>query len=105
MRKNVETVENYDLEKWSEIVEGYTDSGLRVTEYCKKIGITPSRYYYYLKKAKRTGELTPKLVSVDLDEAYETCSKVSIRYYGASIEISADDEVSLCAVLSALKKS
>ena len=104
MEKELAKKVEYNQEKWNKIIASYRDSGQSVKEYCNEIGITPSTYYYYLKKSQLIEQAVPKLVPVNFAEAEAKLSKVSIHYYGATIQIGANDEVSLCAILSALKK-
>ncbi len=102
MEKELAKKVEYKQEKWNKIIASYQGSGQSMKEYCNEIGITPSTYYYYLKKSQLIEQAVPKLVPVNFAEA--KLSKVSIHYYGATIQIGANDEVSLCAILSALKK-
>ena len=52
MKKEMVKGNNYPLEKWCKIVEACQSSKSSVKQYCDTVGITPSTYYYYLKKVQ-----------------------------------------------------
>lgn len=105
MKKALELKEISKQEKWSKIIEEYQGSGQNIKEYCISMGVTTGAYYYNLKKARNVMAINPRLVSIDFVESELISPMVNISYYGANIQIRANDEITLCAVLSAVKKA
>ena len=104
MGKKLENSDSYEEEKWYKIITNCSASGQGIKEYCDSIGVTPSSYYYHLKKAQNAKRTDPQLVPIDFVKSEEIASTININYHGAIIQIRGDDEISLCTVLSALKK-
>ena len=92
------------LEGWRKIVADRHCSGQSVKEYCSNMGIAPNSYYYYLRKMRNLETAQPLLVPVVFAPFEQGSPMVSIQYHGATIQVPANDETSLCAVFSALKK-
>ena len=52
MGKKSENNDSYEEDKWYKIITNCSASGQWVNEYCDSIEVTPSSYYYHLKKHK-----------------------------------------------------
>ncbi len=43
----------YKLQKWTEIIRTCRSSGLTVAKWCEENSVTPSNYYYWLKRVRQ----------------------------------------------------
>ena len=43
----------YKLNKWTEIIRECRSSGLTIANWCKVNSVTPSNYYYWLKRVRQ----------------------------------------------------
>jgi len=85
----------YKLNEWAMSITDYKNSGLSVTEWCNKKGVTKSAYYYRLKKLREaciesidspvSGPIPlSKIVDVNPESEVDnyitiTCNKLSIH--------------------------
>ena len=51
------TVNEFQLSKWSGIIEKQCASGESVRTWCRKNGIAEKTYYYWLRKCKRHNKI------------------------------------------------
>ena len=103
MGQGIYKPKNYEVEKWSKILADFEGCGQNIKEYCHRVGITPGSYYYYRRKMRDLVS-DPLLLPIMFEKAEEKPALLKIHYHGATIEMIANDEISLCAVFSALKK-
>jgi len=48
------------MRQWAQIIEGRSQSGLTIAEYCKAEGLTINGYYYWLRKLRAAALSTMK---------------------------------------------
>jgi len=69
-------------------IKACTASELTVKAYCAQHGLTPSNYYYWLKKLQRSIACASSFIQISSPETQTDSSFATIRYpNGVSIEL------------------
>ena len=92
------------LAEWGERVAACRSSGMEVTAWCAKEGVSTRQYYYWQKKLFTAAQEQPEFVEVPAVED-RAGSIATIRAKGLEVEIhSGADRETLRALLEALRR-
>ena len=95
--------DEYRLQRWAEIIRECQASGLTNREFCTQRGIPEKKYYYWLRKLRKTAAASmPPHQLVRLEENSGPSEKrwIEIRYGEAELKL--PEYVDLKAVVSLL---
>lgn len=77
-----------NYQKWSEIIEGCRNSGMKVTEWCKEKNLSLRQYYYWQSKiCKKVSENLPALKEKNALIEIPTFTEVKIPAINESRDI------------------
>ena len=95
---------------WQMAMEAHKESGLSITAFCKKEGISEAAYYYWRRKlksgvSKAEGKAWPDFLEVVVPKSNSTVLEL-VFSSGSSLRINPGvDHTMLSQVLSALKQA
>lgn len=100
------------LELWKERIADRKASGLKITDWCEKNGLTKNAYYYWQKRIEvaTQKEETPMAVFVEVEPTYITpkqtmISELQIKWNDINLTIKNSDSAKLAAeFISQLQK-
>ena len=91
--------------KWAEIITAASRSGMTKTEFCRRNGISPKRFFYYQKKIREglydsMQTANGSFVEVPIDTTATTSTSAAAVIHAGKIQIEISDGISESTLMS-----